>query len=649
MITHMVTPDSTSSPPNSPYGEDTVKLSSSVISTSSPVTSTNYLHNLQFLQQQVHHLHMLQQQQQQQQQQQHQQQQQQQQQQAYQTNYTSTPVDQLFQFDNSSSASFNPVRPPTIGGVQRSPFQNLQPVQNLQQPPPPPQQQHLPPPPQLPTMQQQPPQQPLETQSQPLQQNSFYNDYINDFGGNTQHPYSVFVNPQAASSVTSLPNLDAHQPLSNLMSVSQPPPDFGKLSTSSAPAEATSFLYNLQNQSTDLILNQDLEFSNASFESIRDYSQPSMGLPYPHILPPHQNQFHDAMPTNPQHVQVQDYPHTPSHLSEPPSAGLSDVSNFTGVLDESHLYRPPSAMGHRLKSPILTSTPQHNISNLQPPPTSVAAARHKITKKSSLSRLNTSSRKNLQASLAHSLSTPTELDGNSPPPDRVISPVLKSKASFANIKMEVSDPEEEEHHVSGFSHPPPVIGSTPTGSIGIRSISNASSTSSHGSHHGLPVMNVFRHNSDVSIPTTAQLNQPLKKPPRKTRGPTITKAKRVTSKSSTDSTKTESESGEDTDAAPVKKKHTRRRLLPRSKKGCWICRIKHLKCDEVTPVCGGCAKFGLQCDYSPEKPDYVTDKYLRQQKLDEVSLIRKKNQAKTKIPKKKSKRDLKKSTSGYIS
>ena len=35
-------------------------------------------------------------------------------------------------------------------------------------------------------------------------------------------------------------------------------------------------------------------------------------------------------------------------------------------------------------------------------------------------------------------------------------------------------------------------------------------------------------------------------------------------------------------------------------KGCWICRIKHLKCDEVTPICGGCAKFGLQCDYSSE-------------------------------------------------
>lgn len=56
-----------------------------------------------------------------------------------------------------------------------------------------------------------------------------------------------------------------------------------------------------------------------------------------------------------------------------------------------------------------------------------------------------------------------------------------------------------------------------------------------------------------------------------------------------------------------------------------------MKCDEVTPICGGCAKFGLQCDYSSEKPAYVTDKILRQEKLTEVSLIRKRNQAKQKF------------------
>ncbi len=638
----MVTPDSTSSPPNSPCGEDTIKLNSSVISASSPATSSNFLQSLQFQHQQINQFHMLQQHQHQQYLQQ-----------VYSTNYTSTPVDQLFQFDNNSVTSFNPAHAATINSSQRSPYESLQP------PPPPPsqsqsqsssQQQQLPPPPLMSII----PQASQDTTTQPLQPNNFYHEYINEFGNNPQHPYSSFVNPQFANSVNSLPNLDAHQQSSQSQSIMQHSQDYSKIG--SAPTETTSFLYNLQNQSTDLMINHDLEFNNTSFDSIGEYSQPGISLTYPPTLQPQQNQFHDSIPTS----QVQEYPHTPSHLSEPPlSAGISDVSNFSTVLDESHLYRPSSTIGHKLKSPIPSSTPYLNIHNSQlPPPTS--SIRKKITKKSSLSRLNTSSRKNLQASLVQSLSTPTDLEHNSPPPVRIISPILKSKASFANIQTEITDDEEgeeddDENDFSDFTQPPPpVIGSSIAGNVGLRSISNTSSTSSHGSHHGLPVMNVFRHNSASTVAPSVQLSQPLKKPMKKTRRKSSTatrttanaNANRISSKSSTDSTKTESESGEDFDVGvtPVKKKHTRRRLLPRSKKGCWICRIKHLKCDEVTPVCGGCAKFGLQCDYSPEKPDYVTDKFLRQQKLEEVSLIRKRNQAKTRIPRKKSKKDLKKST-----
>ncbi|CAN3360378.1 hypothetical protein DICA1_D12970 [Diutina catenulata] len=71
------------------------------------------------------------------------------------------------------------------------------------------------------------------------------------------------------------------------------------------------------------------------------------------------------------------------------------------------------------------------------------------------------------------------------------------------------------------------------------------------------------------------------------------------------------------------KKHTRRRLLPRSKNGCWICRIKHLKCDEIRPECSSCLRFGIECDYSETKPDYVADKNLRREKLLAISLMRK--------------------------
>ena len=81
------------------------------------------------------------------------------------------------------------------------------------------------------------------------------------------------------------------------------------------------------------------------------------------------------------------------------------------------------------------------------------------------------------------------------------------------------------------------------------------------------------------------------------------------------------------------KKFTRRRLLPRSKKGCWICRIKHLKCNEVTPSCGACDRFGITCDYSDSKPEYVTNPVLREEKLKELAMIRKNFQAQTRVPK----------------
>lgn len=84
------------------------------------------------------------------------------------------------------------------------------------------------------------------------------------------------------------------------------------------------------------------------------------------------------------------------------------------------------------------------------------------------------------------------------------------------------------------------------------------------------------------------------------------------------------------------KKHTRRRLLPRLKNGCWICRIKHLKCDEARPVCSLCLKFGIDCDYLADKPDYVTDKNIRKEKLLSISILRKQKQETTKGRKKKS-------------
>lgn len=70
------------------------------------------------------------------------------------------------------------------------------------------------------------------------------------------------------------------------------------------------------------------------------------------------------------------------------------------------------------------------------------------------------------------------------------------------------------------------------------------------------------------------------------------------------------------------KKHTRKHVLARSRNGCWICRIKHLKCDEIRPVCRNCTRFGVQCDYSTARPDYVSNIELRRQKLDTITTLR---------------------------
>ncbi|EMG45481.1 UME6 C6 zinc finger URS1-binding protein-like protein [Candida maltosa Xu316] len=691
MITHMVTPDSTSSAPNSPYGEDTIKLNSSVISSSSPVrSSANFLQLQQQQLQQFQQFQLLQQQHQQQAQyspqnnNNHSQ---------FHSNYTQTPIDQLFQFDNNPNDSFNPIRPPLIN-ADRSPYQNLPPTNQQQQqqqslippgpqPPPPQQQQSLiPPGPQPPPPQQQPPQLSslvIDDQQQNSQVTAnFYPDYMNELTPNSQqqqqqappppplsaisstnshsqppnHPYSVFVNPQAA---TSLPNLDTH----NHSSLQQPS-DYYKLSNDSSNPN---LLYNLQNHSADFAIN---EYSNASFESIPEFTQSSIMVNQNISLTQLQLQlqqqqlqlqFHDSIPplppttshhhlSHPQPTLQQQNPNFTNYPNTPMGEFSTSTSNNT-ILDEA----PPMLRNTKIRSPMMTSTPQHNQTTTNFGLSS-SLRNHKITKKSSLSRLNTSSRKNLQASLLHhTLSTPTELDTqeSTNSPMEIISPVLRNKSSFANIKLEVTDdiddldetqlsdfyqpPPQPNHH--GYLPPPPT---SATASQATRSYSTTSSTSSHGSHHGLPVMNVFRHNNNnsaisdsISSPTHI-IDHDNQLPERKKPASSL-KMRKVSNKSTDseiDPLSDTPNNNNNTNEVPVKKKHTRRRLLPRSKKGCWICRIKHLKCDEVMPCCGGCSKFGLSCDYSPEKPLYVTDKFLRSQKLNEVSLIRKRNQAKLK-------------------
>ncbi|KAL4783487.1 hypothetical protein BJX76DRAFT_255362 [Aspergillus varians] len=43
----------------------------------------------------------------------------------------------------------------------------------------------------------------------------------------------------------------------------------------------------------------------------------------------------------------------------------------------------------------------------------------------------------------------------------------------------------------------------------------------------------------------------------------------------------------------------RLRFPPRSRTGCWTCRSRKIKCDEVHPQCNQCARLGHVCDYQP--------------------------------------------------
>ncbi|KAH3686703.1 hypothetical protein WICPIJ_002347 [Wickerhamomyces pijperi] len=77
---------------------------------------------------------------------------------------------------------------------------------------------------------------------------------------------------------------------------------------------------------------------------------------------------------------------------------------------------------------------------------------------------------------------------------------------------------------------------------------------------------------------------------------------------------------------PTPPKLVRKWSKPRSLKGCYICRLRHLKCDETKPTCLRCERIKIKCDYAEEmtngknirKPGYITDETLRELKLNEI-------------------------------
>ena len=56
----------------------------------------------------------------------------------------------------------------------------------------------------------------------------------------------------------------------------------------------------------------------------------------------------------------------------------------------------------------------------------------------------------------------------------------------------------------------------------------------------------------------------------------------------------------------------------RSRKGCWICRLRKKKCTEDKPSCFNCRRLNLTCLYSEKKPDFIANPAKKSKKLDEI-------------------------------
>jgi hypothetical protein len=60
-------------------------------------------------------------------------------------------------------------------------------------------------------------------------------------------------------------------------------------------------------------------------------------------------------------------------------------------------------------------------------------------------------------------------------------------------------------------------------------------------------------------------------------------------------------------------------IMPRSKNGCWTCRIRKKKCTEERPHCQACINLGLECDgYELVKPAFMRDAMTQRRRLDAI-------------------------------
>jgi len=92
--------------------------------------------------------------------------------------------------------------------------------------------------------------------------------------------------------------------------------------------------------------------------------------------------------------------------------------------------------------------------------------------------------------------------------------------------------------------------------------------------------------------------------------------KKATSTTSSSPAKRTPSSSSSNKSSSYRRKRT---VAPRSKSGCWTCRIRKKKCTEEKPSCLQCDKLGLRCDgYSEAKPTFMQSYQSQRKRLDEI-------------------------------
>ncbi|TGO40574.1 hypothetical protein BHYA_0035g00480 [Botrytis hyacinthi] len=61
-------------------------------------------------------------------------------------------------------------------------------------------------------------------------------------------------------------------------------------------------------------------------------------------------------------------------------------------------------------------------------------------------------------------------------------------------------------------------------------------------------------------------------------------------------------------------------IAVRSNRGCWTCRIRKKKCDEIQPGCSRCKDVNVECHYGP-KPKWIDDPKFAKEELEKIKAV----------------------------